>query len=519
MSNNTQHDLRPTISPTWEIIPLPIFVYDTDGRLIYVNRKCGEEFHIYLNAGISTNADMFRLKHITKVAVGDLFAPNESSKSLTIHVNPLTHTIIHHQQANAIEYQATVSKLYDTSNIINGYFVVLEEYSEPRYAYNIMKAAKESLQESEKIKNSFLANFNHEVRTPLNAIVGFSELMAETNNMERKKLYMDYIYINNEQLLRAISDILDLSRIDSGYDVKPERKDFSQCFEQLALSLKERNTNSEVEIEIINPFKKIIAEVDFPRIAQVITNFATNAMKFTPKGKITIGYSYDDGIMEVYVKDTGIGIPADKQHLVFERFQKVDPFSKGSGLGLSIVKALMSPFGVECGFESTYGEGSYFWARGPLVMTEIFVERDEDVEHVINTHTSSMATAPKNQTILIADDSDTNYFLLSQILGEENTLLRARNGQDAVLLNRKEKFDLILMDIRMPIMDGFKATTIIRRSDKTTPIIALSSNSLESDTHKALEVGCNVILDKPVRKKTLLNAIAEAQNDRNIIKE
>ena len=515
MHNKTHDTLCLTLSPTWDIIPLPIFVYDSGGNLVYVNKRCEELFHIVVENCTTTNVDMFHLKHIAKTKIDDAFMSEEQTRSLTVHVNPFSKTIIHHHQVNAIDYQVTISKLYDMPACTTGYFVIFEEKSEPVHAYNMMKQAKESLQVSEKIKNSFLANFNHEVRTPLNAIIGFSELMAETNDIARKQVYMDYIYINNEQLLRSVSDILDLSRIDAGYDVKPERKDFSKCFDQLALSLKERNTNSEVEIEIVNPFKKILAEVDFPRIAQVVTNFATNAMKFTPKGKITIGYSYEEGIMEVYVKDTGIGIPKDKQHLVFDRFQKVDPFSKGSGLGLSIVKALMSPFGVECGFESTYGKGSYFWARGPLVMTELFVEREEIFEPTHDQAMSSSPVLPCNQHILIAEDDDTNFFLLTQILGENNILYRACDGQEAVLLSRKHAFDLILMDIRMPVMDGFKATSIIRRFDKTTPIIALTSNSLELDTNLAFQVGCHAVLDKPVRKKTLLRAITYAENSTN----
>ena len=506
-NNNILHNLGNSISRIWDTIPLPIFAYDNRGNLVYANSRSKETFLIDKKEDMSTIADMFNLKHFVKTQIDEVFMDSQQEMSFSVQINPLTKNIIHHHQINSIEYHATLSKLYDSNNVTNGYFLVLEESTELVRSYKIMKDAQKHLQEAENIKDSFLANFSHEVRTPLNAIIGFSELMAETNSVEKKQEYMKYIYVNNEQLLRSITDILDLSRIDIGYTIKPQKKDFSNCFDQLALSLKELNTNKNVEIEIVNPFKKILAEVDFPRIAQVVTNFASNAMKFTPKGKITIGYSYIDGIMEVYVKDTGIGIPQDKQHLMFERFQKVDPFSKGSGLGLSIVKALMSPFGVECGFESTFGKGSYFWAKGPLVMTEIFVERKEPTKQHFEHTNSSIEKLSKNLNILVAEDNDTNYFLLTQILGEDNTLFRARDGQEAVLLNRKQKFDLIIMDIRMPIMDGFKATSIIRRKDKNVPIIALSSGSLEVDNVYAIEVGCNKLLNKPIRKQTLLNAI------------
>ena len=503
--------LDSVFSHSWDFIPLPIFVYDTKGALQYVNIRCKEVFNIRIEEKDSTETNFFSLANIVHEPITENFMAQEVEKQMFVYINPSTKAMVLHHQVNAIKYTATITKLLDDNKINKGFFVVLQEESLQDHAFNMLKEANENLRESEEIKNTFLANFNHEVRTPLNAIIGFSELMCDTDSKEKKKEYMDFIYSSNEQLLRIVSDILDLSKIDVGYNVKPQKKDFAKCFNELALSLKERNKNKDVEIEIVSPFRKILSEVDFPRIAQVITNFTTNAMKFTPKGKITIGYSYENGIMEVYVKDTGIGIPKEKQHIIFERFQKVNPFSKGSGLGLSIVKALMAPFGVECGFESTFGKGSYFWARGPLIMTEIAVEKDEEKKEENAFIPSTNAAKPQNRRILVAEDDDTNFFLLSQILGDQNTLVRAMDGQEAVLISSKQSFDLILMDIRMPIVDGFKATSMIRRKDKTVPIIALSSNSLETDNQYAIEVGCNAIMEKPVRKKNLFNIIADEE--------
>ena len=236
---------------------------------------------------------------------------------------------------------------------------------------NDLKIANQKALESEKLKMSFLANMSHEIRTPLNAIVGFSELMmSEDSEPEEREEYMKMIQNNNELLLCLINDILDLSRIESSFEINASEFDFALYFDQLTASLKTRLTNPNVEFIVVNPYKTFITSLDKNRIAQIVNNYVSNSIKFTDKGSITVGYELNDNELHFYVRDTGIGVPEEKQHLLFQRFQKLDDFAQGTGLGLAIISALMEKFGGACGCDSTVGVGSYFWIRMPVTIIE-----------------------------------------------------------------------------------------------------------------------------------------------------
>lgn len=229
-----------------------------------------------------------------------------------------------------------------------------------------LEDAKTKAEQADKLKSAFLANMSHEIRTPLNAIVGFSNLLQETDDPYEKSEYLNIINTNNELLLRLIEDILDLSKIESGFiELKPETFDMVSIFNETYVSLINRCTNSKVALKIINPYKECIVTLDRNRIVQVITNFATNSIKYTEKGEITIGYEYVDGGIRIYVKDTGIGIKSEKQQFVFRRFAKLNDFGQGTGLGLAISKAIIEANNGKIGFESQENKGSTFWAWIP----------------------------------------------------------------------------------------------------------------------------------------------------------
>ena len=370
-----------------------------------------------------------------------------------------------------------------------------------------LKEAKVKAEESDKLKSAFLANMSHEIRTPLNAIVGFSGLLEETEDMEEKKEFINLIRINNDLLLTLINDILDLSKIEAGITLNAEYLDFSKFFNQICTSLKYKSTNPAVEFIIENPYKRIIFYFDKDRFAQIITNYVTNAIKQTKKGCITVGYSIEKGVFEFYVKDTGVGIPLEKQHLIFQRFQKLDQFTQGTGLGLSIVKSIMDQVGGECGFESTEGVGSYFWVRGKAdtnvleMMTEETHLSDRQLKQA-----KRKLNKDEKLNILIADDVDSNYKIVSILLKKHN-LTRAVNGAEAVEYAKNGSFDYILMDIRMPVMDGLTATSEIRKFDSEVIIIALTANVFDSDMKKAKQAGCTGFVSKPVNKFALYKAM------------
>lgn len=226
--------------------------------------------------------------------------------------------------------------------------------------------AKEVAEESDKLKSAFLANMSHEIRTPLNAIVGFSELMKDAGDEEEKAQYWQIIHTNSEMLLRLINDILDLSKIESGMiDLKSVKFDLSSMFDEIYSTQKHRHNDSKVDFIYNNPYKECIVDLDRNRITQIISNFVTNAFKFTPEGYIKIGYEYIDGGIKLYCEDSGIGIAKEKLDKVFARFHKLDSFAQGTGLGMAICKAIVDVYNGKIGVESQAGKGSTFYAWIP----------------------------------------------------------------------------------------------------------------------------------------------------------
>ena len=229
--------------------------------------------------------------------------------------------------------------------------------------------AKEKAEESDRLKSAFLANMSHEIRTPLNAIVGFSSLLAETDEAELRHVYMSLVQENNELLLNLISDILDISKIEAGMiDLVMGRVDVPQLCREVIATFSHKKSDSAVELRFDENSPQIVIDADKNRIVQVLSNFLTNALKFTTKGSITLSYLLEDeSQVRFCVTDTGKGIPDEQKHEIFNRFVKLDSFVQGAGLGLSICQSLVNRMGGKIGVESREGEGSCFWFTHPYV--------------------------------------------------------------------------------------------------------------------------------------------------------
>ena len=229
--------------------------------------------------------------------------------------------------------------------------------------------AKEKAEESDRLKSAFLANMSHEIRTPLNAIVGFSSLLAETDEAELRHVYMSLVQENNELLLNLISDILDISKIEAGMiDLVMGRVDVPQLCREVIATFSHKKRDTAVELRFDENSPQIVIDADKNRIMQVLSNFLTNALKFTTKGSITLSYSLEDeNQVRFCVTDTGKGIPDEQKHEIFNRFVKLDSFVQGAGLGLSICQSLVNRMGGKIGVESREGEGSCFWFTHPYV--------------------------------------------------------------------------------------------------------------------------------------------------------
>ena len=367
-----------------------------------------------------------------------------------------------------------------------------------------LKDMKERAELSDRLKSAFLANMSHEIRTPLNAIVGFSELLAESTDPAEKTEYWRIIESNNELLLRLINDILDLSKIESGiFERKPERVNLAQVCNELYLMIQPKVVNPDVEFRLDRFHPDCWVFLDSNRLKQVWMNFLTNAIKCTKSGYIKIGYSVERKGIRIYVEDSGTGIPKELHDKVFGRFQKLNEFAQGTGLGLAISKAIIEAAGGEIGFTSEQGVGSTFWAWLP---GEASIQEYTDVLGSSSAERSASLSGidESDMKILVAEDNDSNYSLVRHILRDYD-LTRVDNGVDAVEKIRSEKFNLVLMDMKMPVMGGLEATRKIREFNADVPIVALTANAFDSDRASAIDAGCNAFLAKPLKRSQLLD--------------
>ena len=426
---------------------------------------------------------------------------------------PENRIILRVLENNATDYSYssfTYSAVEDEAgNVVVITFIQRDITEDIIYQQNLI-TAKNKAEEADKLKSTFLANMSHEIRTPLNAIVGFSELLTETDDAEEKFEYKQLIETNSEILLKLIGDILDLSKIEVGsIDINRQKLNLCQLCDELYRSFQQRIKNPKVTLKLINPYTKCVANFDKYRFMQIFTNFATNAIKYTPQGEIVMGYECMPGQVRIYVKDSGIGIPEEKKNRIFSRFEKLDTFAQGTGLGLSICKAIADATGGEVGFKSKANICYEFWYIG---YTDVeYVEKsevaDEDLNNKSTEHLSANSSVKiKDLNILIAEDNDSNYLLIKKLL-KDNQLTRAITGVEAIEKIKAQTFDIVFMDMRMPVMNGLEATSLIREFNQITPIIALTANAFDSDRENALAAGCNHFMTKPVKKRELMDLL------------
>ncbi|HET6327670.1 MAG TPA: PAS domain S-box protein [Planctomycetaceae bacterium] len=373
---------------------------------------------------------------------------------------------------------------------------------------------------------SFLANMSHEIRTPLNGIIGFADLLrrkADTSETERME-FLQIIHDGGKHLLALINDILDLSKVDAG-KLSIERLEFSpvKIVMEVCAILRSRAEEKglKIESEFEGPLPRTI-QSDPTRLRQVLMNVAGNAIKFTPQGQVRIKARLDDSIADdpkfvVEIQDTGIGIPADKLDSIFNPFTQADSSITrqygGTGLGLAISRRLAEQLGGGVTVESEVGRGTVFicsFATGPL--TELVAA---DIAGAAPTKVEQPQPRAQlltlNHRVLVVDDGETNRKLIQFVLGRAGAkVFQAENGQQAVERALAEPFDLILMDMQMPVMDGYQATTQLRARGITAPIIALTANAMKGDEVRCREAGCSGYLSKPIDADLLLATVARS---------
>jgi two-component system, chemotaxis family, CheB/CheR fusion protein len=404
---------------------------------------------------------------------------------------------------------ATISPILNPEGEIVNYMKVSQDVSSRIIKQEKLKQDKILAEESDKLKSAFLANMSHEIRTPMNAIIGFSQLLEDIQlSDEQRKEFIRLISSQGEYLLTLINDIIDISKVEAGaIELRDEECNMKKLLHDLHMFFI-LNKMNDIKINVVMPDEGLLPEIytDATRLRQILTNLIGNAVKFTPKGQVEFGVSlHNEKELLFYVKDTGLGIKKDKIDKIFDRFYQVyegnsEYNKKGTGLGLAITKALVELLGGKLWVESEEFVGSVFYFTIPYRPAKIKainydIEPDE-YDGIFNGH-----------TILVVEDIESNYLFIMHAL--ENTqaeLIWAKNGIEAIeQIKKNESISLILMDISMPLVDGYEATRKIRQLRQHIPIIAQTAHAMEGDKQNALNAGCNDYISKPIKIEDLIN--------------
>ena len=372
------------------------------------------------------------------------------------------------------------------------------------YEEKIQKAEKAS-----KMKSLFLANMSHEIRTPLNAIEGFSRVIAETDSAEERMKFLEIVESNNSRLLALINEILDLSRVESGeITMKMSLNNLNDICKNIKQIFKFRCPDT-IDFKIDVPQKPVMLNTDANRLTQVYCNLISNALKHTLKGSIRYGYKIDEPNNRIicFVSDTGSGIAPEDIESIFLTYVSKDAENQknGYGLGLPLSKIIVEKLGGKINVISTLGKGSTFTFILPFNGKYATGETTHSNPVITRTLRSTPVTdMSKLKLVLVAEDEECNYELVKNVLANRYRLIRARNGVEAVTMNEDEHPDLILMDIRMPDMDGIDATRIIKEVRPDVPVLALSAFALSDSISQAKEAGCDEFIAKPFKVEEFL---------------
>lgn len=481
-----------------DTIPDLVWLKDTEGVYIRCNARFEQFFGATKSEIIGKTdydfvdkelADFFR--HNDKIAM-EAGKPTTNEEELTFASDGHT------------EFLETIkTPLYNQNNEIIGILGVGRDMTKTKEYERNLITAKEKAEESDRLKSAFLANMSHEIRTPMNSILGFTQILKRGGVSEKEREeFLDIINSSGNQLLAIISDIIDISKVDANQiSIHKTSFNINSILDDLHAKFSITIVNPNVTLSIRKGLNKLESNIktDKNRLIQILSNLLENAIKFTEKGTIEFGYTVKDKKLKFFVKDTGYGIEKKNHQLIFKRFRQAEQkhtVVAGTGLGLSIVKELLKLLDGEIWVVSEIGKGATFYFTIPLVF-----QKKPKI-----TAASKALFDDVKITVLIVEDILPNFLYLKTLFSRYNyQIFHATNGEEALkLFNKNKTIDIILMDIKMPIMDGFEATREIRKIDKKIPIIALTAFAMENDREKAIEAGCNDYISKPVTNEKLI---------------
>ena len=402
----------------------------------------------------------------------------------------------------------------------------VEMYSDKLNLENVLEEKNKELntqiverkiaEESDKLKSAFLANMSHELRTPMNAIIAFSNFLRDPDLPEAKRQeYLDHITGAGDNLLHLIDDIIDIAKLESKQlKISIGPVNISRMLRELKKVFEKIKLKNEYKADLIlstDPHNDYIVNTDVLRVKQIMINLIDNAFKYTARGAIEFGFKLvDEGIL-FFVRDTGIGIEPEKQIKIFDRFLQIDSELNrkygGTGLGLTISKNLAELLGGRIWVESVPGKGSTFFVTiPPNELRTVEVLGNDIIQPSKPSRERNYNWSAK--TILVAEDEELNFKVLDSCLSKTHArILRASDGMKAVELCRNEKVDIVLMDIQMPVMDGYEASQIIKTIEPSLPIIAQTSYAMANEKERCLDAGCDDFITKPLDLDRLFNLI------------
>lgn len=418
---------------------------------------------------------------------------------------------------------AVVVQSYDDENAYDKSDMEILEFVSDQISLSIhrknaeqnLKDALKKATESDRLKSTFLATMSHELRTPLNAIIGFSDIINKNMPVDEIVKFAETINTSGNHLLNIVEDLFDITLIESG-QIKIFKEDFQLMsilnnVHEIAKAEQKRTYKESLKLDFIvpNDANNQIIHTDRSKLKQILINLLKNAFKFTSEGAISFGFATvnigEKAYFRFFVKDTGIGVKEAQQKLIFEMFRQADETyttaHEGTGIGLSITKKLTELLGGNIWIESEPEKGSTFFFTIPL-------NQDLKTKETTNSEAKAQGSI-KSKTILIVEDVEASFELLKAMLkSTEANLLWAKNGEEALTMcEDNPKIDLILMDINMPIMNGYDATRLIKAKRPELPIIAQTAYAIIGDKEKSLDAGCDDYISKPIKKQHLLKLL------------
>ncbi|MBK7213691.1 MAG: response regulator [Bacteroidales bacterium] len=413
-----------------------------------------------------------------------------------------------HKNGNTVILQTSCVPFRNSKGEIIGYRGTDLDITDHQKVMEDLKKALNKAEENDRLKTAFLNNISHEIRTPMHAIIGYSGLLNEVgNNQEKQKAFTDIICTASNQLLSIIEDIINISTLEAGQEVlRIETMELNSVLRNLRNQFQLKATAKGIGFELYTHLSDQDATIrtDNVKFVQVVSNLLINAFKFTRDGHVEFGYKLNNNKLQFFVEDTGIGIPEHMQTAIFDRFRQADSSVAreygGTGLGLSISKAYVELMGGKIWLRSVVGKGTTFYFELPYNPAY-----DSDEPAKPSTF-GDLLSVSSSKAILVAEDQELNFLLIREMVSWMGwNLIRAENGEEAVTICRENpNIDLVLMDLKMPVMDGFTATKIIKSFRPDLPVIIQSAYIHEEDKEKAQQYGCDDYITKPFEKDSFV---------------